>query len=152
MNGITHLLVGASVGAIITGEPVGAAVGAIAGLLPDIDHPHSILGRRLWLISAPLNVIVGHRGALHSLIAAIGLAALFRAILPDWWVVITAAYVSHLLADVVTVSGVPLLWPLRWRARPPRLLALRSGGRIEMVFLLTLVCLWCVQAYQWAMM
>ncbi|STW30033.1 inner membrane protein [Klebsiella michiganensis] len=39
-------------------------------------------------------------------------------------------YLSHILADMLTPAGVPLLWPCRWRFRLP-LLAPRKGNQLE---------------------
>ncbi|SPW32689.1 Inner membrane protein ydjM [Edwardsiella tarda] len=47
-------------------------------------------------------------------------------------------YLSHLLADMLTPAGVPLLWPIRWRFRLP-LLVTRQGNQLERVLCLALV-------------
>ena len=39
-------------------------------------------------------------------------------------------YLSHILADMLTPAGVPLLWPCRWRFRLP-ILAPRKGNQLE---------------------
>jgi inner membrane protein len=67
---------------------------------PDLDHPHSVVGRllpRWWHRLTP-----GHRGPTHSLVWCAGLAVL-------------AGALSHVLADGLTVAGVPLWWPFRRR-------------------------------------
>ncbi len=50
-------------------EPVGLGLAALGSLAPDIDHPHSWLGRRLPWLSWPLAALLGHRGLTHSLLA-----------------------------------------------------------------------------------
>lgn len=44
----------------------------LTSLLPDIDHPRSLLGQRLRWISAPIARAFGHRGFTHSLLAVAG--------------------------------------------------------------------------------
>ncbi len=43
-------------------DPVALALAIGGALLPDIDHPHSWVGRRARLISDPLATMIGHRG------------------------------------------------------------------------------------------
>lgn len=44
----------------------------LTSLLPDIDHPRSLLGQRLRWISVPIARAFGHRGFTHSLLAVAG--------------------------------------------------------------------------------
>ncbi len=39
-------------------------------------------------------------------------------------------YLSHILADMLTPAGVPLLWPCRWRFRLP-ILVPQKGNQLE---------------------
>lgn len=119
-------------------------VALASALLPDLDHPNSLLGRRLPWISGPLSRLFGHRGFTHSLLAVgAGIWGLgqFQApgtlseVVKDGLII---GYLSHLLGDWLTPAGIPLFWPLRRRYRLP-FLPLKSGGGHEMVFcLLTL--------------
>lgn len=86
----------------------------LGSLLPDIDHPQSYLGRRLRILSVPINKLFGHRGFTHSIFFTLllGIAT------APWWAVnplffggLLLGYSSHLLADMTTPSGVPLLYP-----------------------------------------
>ncbi|MGY7605140.1 metal-dependent hydrolase [Klebsiella pneumoniae] len=106
-------------------------------LLPDIDHPKSFLGQRLSWISKPVARAFGHRGFTHSLLAVFGALTLFYLKVPDSWIVpadalqgLVLGYLSHILADMLTPAGVPLLWPCRWRFRLP-ILAPRKGNQLE---------------------
>jgi inner membrane protein len=79
-----------------------------------------------WLISA----IFGHRGATHSLLALAGIVALGELPFLPWaWahlgLLVGWGYAFHLLADGLTKSGVPLLWPLDLRFGFPPLRGLR---------------------------
>jgi inner membrane protein len=94
-------------------------VAAIGGLMPDLDHPKSALGRRLPFISLPLSSLFGHRGFTHSLVMVVvmfvGLAYVTK--YPDYsmgrWMVtpLCVGYLSHILGDAFTPSGVPLFYP-----------------------------------------
>lgn len=103
--------------------------GVVGSYLPDIDHPKSAFGSRVLPLSLPISAIFGHRGITHSLIAAAGMSWLM------WWVFqqahwdkgfavpmvvgVAAGYLSHLLGDWLTNSGVPLLWPSNRRFVSP---------------------------------
>jgi len=103
--------------------------GLVGAYLPDIDHPKSAFGSRVLPLSLPISAIFGHRGITHSLIAVVGISWLM------WWMLrqanwhngfavpllvgIAAGYLSHLLGDWLTNSGVPLLWPSKRRFVSP---------------------------------
>lgn len=87
----------------------------LTSLLPDIDHPKSVLGQRLRWIAIPIARAFGHRGFTHSLLAIAGGMALFQLDVPRSWPIPADAlhamiigYFSHLLADMLTPAGVPL--------------------------------------------
>lgn len=103
-------------------EAVGMMAAAVGGLLPDIDHPKSALGRRIPFISIPLSYLVGHRGVTHSLMAVVVMLILLSlaAFTMDTRIALLVApvclgYLSHIAGDAMTPSGVPLLWPNRKR-------------------------------------
>jgi inner membrane protein len=105
-------------------------------LLPDIDHPN-LLGQRLKWISKPIARAFGHRGFTHSLLAVFALLTTFYLKVPDTWIIpadalqgMVLGYLSHILADMLTPAGVPLLWPCRWRFRLP-ILAPQKGNQLE---------------------
>src|SRR5215208_2928634 len=67
----SHAVIGAAAGASMV---AGGIVAGLAGLLPDVDHPHAAVGRllpRWWHRLTP-----GHRGPTHSLVWCLGLAVL----------------------------------------------------------------------------
>jgi inner membrane protein len=123
----SHALIGAAAGvgvAHATGDSLlaGGIVAALAGLLPDVDHPHAAVGRllpRWWHRLTP-----GHRGPTHSLAWCAALAAAVYAghsaadgapAGPLLALAVLAGSLSHVLADGLTVVGVPLWWPFRRR-------------------------------------
>jgi membrane-bound metal-dependent hydrolase YbcI (DUF457 family) len=67
----SHAVIGAAAGVAVahaTGASMvaGGIVAGLAGLLPDVDHPHAAVGRllpRWWHRLTP-----GHRGPTHSLV------------------------------------------------------------------------------------
>ncbi|OTA20732.1 hydrolase [Xenorhabdus beddingii] len=94
----------------------------LASLLPDIDHPSSTLGRLFRFISIPISRLCGHRGFTHSLLALMVGIILFQTEIPADWPIPTdfvhamvVGYISHLIADMLTPAGIPLLWPLKTR-------------------------------------
>jgi inner membrane protein len=99
--------------------PLAMAIGG--SLLPDIDHPHSWVGRRVRVISRPLAGLIGHRGFTHSILAVIACGLLLRWQGLGRGIVdpLIVGYLSHLAADFLTSSGLRLAWPLRRRYAMP---------------------------------
>ncbi|WP_226811286.1 metal-dependent hydrolase [Candidatus Steffania adelgidicola] len=122
------------------------AGGLLAGILPDIDHPKSILGQRLTWLSIPISRVFGHRGFTHSLLAIITGIALFilgvpssKNLIPlDAWHGIIIGYLSHIIADMLTPAGVPLLWPCRWRFCIP-ILHPKKGNHVQRLLCIILL-------------
>ncbi len=132
--------------ALATGDWWHIIPGALlTALLPDIDHPKSVLGQRLKWLSSPIARLFGHRGFTHSLLAiAAGILFIQTRLPPDWPIPTDAyhamivGYLSHILADMLTPSGVPLLWPCRWRFRLP-ILNSQKGNQLE-----RFLCIACI--------
>ncbi|VAX77096.1 Putative inner membrane protein YdjM [Serratia symbiotica] len=98
--------------------------GILTCLLPDLDHPQSFLGRRLKWISIPITTLFGHRGMTHSYLAIMAfsislssdLLSIIHIQLPEDFIHgMVVGYTSHVLADMLTPAGIPLLWPYRQR-------------------------------------
>ncbi len=115
--------------------PPGFEVGAaVAGsLLPDIDHPSSKLGRAVPFLSYPLAALFGHRGITHSLLAISALVGvlIWLGATHLWAAALIVGYLSHLVGDFFTPSGVPLLWPMKARFRAP--LTFKTNSFLEPV-------------------
>lgn len=119
----SHVVAGAALWAVtakLTGgppaDPQALGLAALGALLPDIDHPQSWAGRKLRPISVPLAFVVGHRGVTHSLLAVLaGIVTLVMMGFDGWAAPLVIGYLSHLAADGLTPSGVPLLWPMKHR-------------------------------------
>ena len=118
----------------ITAVTVAAA--SLGSLAPDLDHPSSWLGKRLFFISIPLFGALGHRGLTHSLLAGIGVTIglgwyMQTEHLVPWILAFLLGYISHLVGDWMT-GGVPLFWPSKRRFRAP--FAIQTGGIFERIF------------------
>ena len=117
---------------------------ALGSLLPDIDARESKIaslqiGGVTWLKPAAHLAYrrLGHRGALHSIVALLVLS--IAAGVPLWLflsplaaVGLALGYLSHLLLDACTRSGVPLYWPDTNRVHLlPMRLRITTGSRAE---------------------
>ena len=138
--GWTHAVAGAFVGALIghaAGQPLaGAAIGGLAGLLPDVDHPGSTAGRWFRPVAVVLEGVFGHRTVTHTVwfvaAVAVGLTLLAGALKgllagylprawPPAWLAFAAGLLgglSHLALDAVTRSGIKPFAPLKPRSFP----------------------------------
>lgn len=132
----SHVVMGAALwvavaklGGVPPAEPQALAAAALGALLPDIDHPQSWAGRKMRAVSVPLALVVGHRGVTHSALAVLAGLALLLVMGTGWMAApVVVGYLSHLAADGLTPSGVPLLWPNRRRFT---LNLCRTGSAVE---------------------
>jgi inner membrane protein len=122
MTAPTHTIFGLLTSAVafsLTSSPLsrdyGAMSGAVIGsLLPDVDSPTSAMGRLVPFVSVPLERRWGHRTVTHSLLALAGVAvaaAPLVALSRTAYFALLIGYLSHLISDCATKSGVPLLYP-----------------------------------------
>lgn len=147
MMAFTHIAIGSAAAMALTHitdtthQALLCIAGGIVGsLLPDIDHPKSWLGRRIPFISIPLSALVGHRGITHSMIALIVIQAMMLVAIymlrqgQGSWLApaltgVGIGYLSHLLADWLSNTGIPLLWPNKKRFAAP--VTIRTGSQVE---------------------
>ncbi len=144
--------------ATYTNQPVTLpqlAVAGFAGLLPDIDSPSSTVGRRIRPISKLIGSILGHRGFTHSLICAY---LLFMALVyctehydakTSYYIAtylppLLIGYLSHLLGDMFTPSGVPLLWPVKYKFCLP--FTFKADSKTETIFV-SWLCIFSFTGY-----
>jgi inner membrane protein len=126
MTGRTHALIGLTTGiAIAAHSPTDnllracvIGVALFAGLLPDIDHPRAIISGYMPGVGHAARLIVSHRGATHTAIFAVVIMGLLLLVVAPPYIVAAAGagIVSHLMADMLTPQGVPLLLPVSRRA------------------------------------
>jgi inner membrane protein len=107
----------------------------LATVFVDIDAETSRAGNRWYL--RPFQWLTKHRGFIHSIFVGLILSLIVASV--DNWAGFGffVGYVSHLLMDCFTKSGVRLFWPLRWKIKGP----LRSGSTIEDVIFVLLLLL-----------
>jgi inner membrane protein len=134
-------------------------VAGLGALVPDIDNARSTLGRPLGVVSRVIQKHAGHREIFHSLVGLLltgvfvwGLAqgiayGLFRlgwSLNPNSpaahfgliaLIALLIGYLLHLVADSLTLGGVPWLWPshTRYGLPPKRSWRFRSGSFAEPV-------------------
>lgn len=168
MTGKTHQLIGLTSGTafyLIKTAPLynpatfGAVlvVSSLAALLPDIDTPTG----RIWSFlpfghtaGELVNPMFKHRNLSHSLLGwglASYLAYKLFALAPLYWGLNThililcfiIAFGSHLLADAVTVEGIPILFPYQHMygipPRPFQSIRIETGGWFENYFIFPLM-------------
>lgn len=119
--------------------------GALTCLLPDIDHPKSLIGRQVRCLSVIISKAFNHRGFTHSLLAIIVCRTLFISSLSSHLIIpldlahaMLVGYISHIFADMLTPAGVPLLWPCSWRFHVPILNSGKNNRREQMF------CIFCL--------
>ena len=85
----------------------------IGSLLPDIDSSHSKISNRTPLIPGIISIFSKHRGIFHSLFFAFLIPGLIWYFLsPIYGAALFIGYLSHLLADAFTDSGINFLNPI----------------------------------------
>ncbi|MEN1969703.1 metal-dependent hydrolase [Lentibacillus sp. N15] len=112
MEWSTHALSGVLAGYLATGgDWKGAAVGSIAGVIPDLDEPKSKFGKVIFPISLPVNKIFGHRTLTHSLLFAVILSAILYPFTQKWiWLATLVGLLAHVAGDMLT-GTVKFLYP-----------------------------------------
>ena len=151
MLGISHLLVSGTGASLLLGsaDPVIIAVGAIGGLLPDIDVSTSPAGRMFPWISGFFESNMPHRSCTHSLVASavVAIASFVTAIfIPQFLPIasaLTIGYTFGWFADCFTRGGVEMFWPSPVRCVCPgnRNLRLKTGSNAEYFILCILVAI-----------
>jgi inner membrane protein len=121
-------------------HPEAILIAGAASLLPDIDHPKSTFGSMVPFLSRPISAIFGHRGITHSLFAILaGIFIMHRyGYQTEYVAAIVVGYLSHLAGDMLTNSGVPLLWPVKSKIAIP---VFSTGGFVEWLVRIALTAL-----------
>ena len=129
-------------------QPAALGAAAVGAWLPDVDTPNSRAGFCVYPLAMWLERKFGHRTVTHSFIGTAIFAALCAPLL-GWphlhalyWALL-CGYVSHLLADAATKSGVPMAWPNRraWVFPGNEQYRVRTGSAAELGVLLCFVLL-----------
>ena len=137
MTGKTHQAIGLAAASAVyfASQPTTPLTWSIAGtvlvgafigsLLPDIDQPTSNFWQSIPLGDVGKSIVPktlgGHRNLSHSLLG-IALFYVISSIIASYLLSnnidhaillqsLLAGFIAHLVADMITVHGVPLLWP-----------------------------------------
>ena len=135
MKGYTHLAIGLGVGLAMkdTLGLWGIVMTGLGSLLPDLDHPSSMLGRR---ISGASILGLKHRGWMHSLVGLVIFATISAAINPKFVSAITLGYFLHLLADTLNPSGIAWFYP--FSKKRIHIVGIPSGSPLEYILIVGL--------------
>jgi inner membrane protein len=129
----------------------GLAIGALA---PDLDEPHSKLGRKYPFVAEILKEAFEHRGMTHSFLLHIGILviALITMIFDQFIGIFLAAFaigcMLHAAGDMMTRGGVPALLPIKkkkyWLFSPAKRFYVGSEKEFSLlfVFLVATVASW----------
>lgn len=144
MIGTTHATAGSAVGLAVVsvvgcsrGMPMEQGImcvtAAIVGsLIPDIDHPGSLAGKKAKTASALVSATFGHRTFMHSPLLLIVFAVLIKRFCPAAYIVPAVAfllgYLSHLFLDMLNPTGIPLLYP---HPKKFHIASIRTGSGID---------------------
>lgn len=138
MRGVTHLVAGLVLAAIITEfftfqKPLLAIILILVGsLIPDIDEKTSILGRKFRIIGS----VSKHRTFFHGILfLVVCVAALSLIVELKYVLAFTAGFTSHILLDALTPAGVRPFWPSPLKIKG----FIRVGSVLEKILFLLLV-------------
>ncbi|GAB4032515.1 hypothetical protein GCM10028774_13260 [Spirosoma jeollabukense] len=120
-----------------------------AAILPDIDHTKSIIGWASRPLSTWLQTKYGHRTVTHSIFFYLAVVLLIKAVdnlfhLP-FTLPVALALGSHLIFDMCTKQGIPLMYPFSRRPfvlpANPKLRLSVNDFRSEAIVFLVFCCL-----------
>lgn len=132
-------------------------VAVLGSVMPDIDHPKSLIGKLLLPISGPLERRFGHRTVTHSFLGWAVASVIFAILLivpsfvisnssfvilaPRWIAAFSIGYFSHLVLDMFNKRGSQMFWPDSGRDVIPKNPKLRteSGAPAEMAVFFVLL-------------
>ena len=120
---------------------IGATIGA---LIPDIDHVNSKISHHLKPLSKLINLLgIKHRGLTHSILGVLIFGFLTKKLVAINWITaglyysLLLGYISHLVADMFNPSGIPLLFPIKFRFKFGS--NITTGGWQENIFFSTVI-------------
>lgn len=136
----------------------------LGAIIPDIDHPRSVIGKIFLPISIPLERRYGHRTVTHSLVGWVVSSVIFAVLVlfviwilgfvsdlgfsisdlaPRWIAAFSISYFSHLVLDMFNKRGSQMFWPDPGRDVIPKNPKVRteSGAGIEVLIFFILLAL-----------
>lgn len=106
--GITHIFISLAL-YLITGHDFNLyhlALVSIGSLLPDADYTYSKLGKY-----NPFAPLMKHRGMFHTILGCLLFKYVALGFGIDTWYPLVFGYISHLLADTLTATGIMWAFP-----------------------------------------
>lgn len=159
MQGVTHMAGGAAFAAVYTlaalpGLSIGQeaaiiGVGALGGLIPDIDHPNSKISHKLKPVSAIVSMMFSHRGFFHTPILYLVLWAFWEMLCPGagylmYGRILFLGIASHLVLDSLNPGGIPVFFPFSKKRH--HIAKIKTGSKAEfacrfgLILVLGIVC------------
>ena len=106
----------------------------VSSFLVDIDSVKSKAGKRLWILSYPINFLFGHRGIFHSLILWLPIVFLIS-LVSKYWIAVLIGVLSHLVLDSLTKKGVNFFYPFNLKVKG----FIKTGGLLEIILFVLLI-------------
>jgi inner membrane protein len=106
-------------------------------LLPDIDKVQSKVSEKIKVVSFVIRFFLGHRGLMHSIWVPLIFYLTLFGFSMNIAIAISFGYLSHLLLDGLTPSGVKLLWPMKKKLKG----FVRTGSLMEYLLFVLLIIL-----------
>lgn len=119
MTGKTHLLYGIASSLAICTDIISGVLLSVGSILPDIDSRNSLLGKSLPFIPK----LIKHRTITHSLLFIIGCYFI------NYYLMVGCCV--HLILDMMTKQGCPLLYPFNKKFRFPLAGFVKTDGKFE---------------------
>ena len=123
------------------------AIVLIASLLPDIDSPNSKASRQLGIIGKVTRTLTKHRGIFHSIwVPLVSSILLWHFVGKTYAIALVVGYMSHLIIDGFTKSGINFLHPfstLRLQG------FVETGSLMETCFLIIFVVIIVIKLVPW---
>lgn len=155
MTGINHVTGGTVFTALfasffnvnIFSSPYYIAATIVFSVLPDIDHTKSIAGKTVYPLALWIDKRFGHRTITHSFVCFLALAIIVSFIesffnsSKNVTLIFCYAYMSHLIFDMMTISGIPFFYPFK---RNPCVVPGNPSLRLSGKNLKTEVIVFCV--------
>lgn len=142
-NNIDILNVNINDGKTLLLVSLGLTIGA---LIPDIDHKNSTISNKVKPIGNIISRIFKHRGFTHSVLGSIVMTILFGWLFSlagmnkAFNIVLTKSIyigiISHILLDMLTPSGVDLLYPYNRRYN---IASFKMGGIGELILVILFI-------------
>jgi inner membrane protein len=143
MNYYTHLAFSFLVGILlinhfsVSNQILYIILFMFASLLPDIDKVQSKVSEKIKIVSFIIRFFLGHRGLMHSIWIPLIFYLTLWGFSMNIAIALSFGYLSHLLLDGLTPSGVKILWPLNKKLKG----FIRTGSLMEYLLFVLLIVL-----------